>query len=1238
MPESVKNDGYQPITFDAIKIGLASPEKIREWSHGEVLKPETINYRTLKPERDGLFCERIFGPSKDWECHCGKYKKIRYKGVVCDRCGVEVTKASVRRERMGHIELAAPVSHIWYFKGIPSRMGLMLDLSPRTLEKVLYFANYIVLDKGETDLAYKQVLTEREYQEAYDKWGDRFRVGMGAEAVKELLEAIDMEKESEELKKGLKESTGQKRARIIKRLEVVEAFRESGNKPEWMVMTVIPVIPPDLRPMVQLDGGRFATSDLNDLYRRIINRNNRLKRLIELHAPDIIVRNEKRMLQEAVDALIDNGRRGRPVTGPGNRALKSLSDMLKGKSGRFRQNLLGKRVDYSGRSVIVVGPELKIYQCGLPKEMAIELFKPFVMKELVANGTSHNIKNAKKMVERLQPEVWDVLEDVIKEHPVMLNRAPTLHRLGIQAFEPILVEGRAIKLHPLVCTAFNADFDGDQMAVHLPLSVEAQAECRFMLLSPNNLLKPSDGGPVAVPSQDMVLGIYYLTQERPGSIGEGKYFKNINEAILAYENKILTFQTRIKVRMQKKMADGSIQQGTVESTLGRFIFNEILPQDLGFVDRSIPENAMKLEVDFHVGKKQLKQILEKVINTHGATKTAEVLDNIKAMGYKYSTRAAMTVSISDMTVPPQKPQMIKEAQDTVDRITRNFKRGLITEEERYKEVVETWKNTDDKLTKALLSGLDKYNNIFMMADSGARGSDKQIKQLAGMRGLMADTTGHTIELPIKSNFREGLDVLEYFMSAHGARKGLSDTALRTADSGYLTRRMVDVSQDLIIRELDCAVERDEIPGMYVKAFTDGKEEIESLQERITGRFSCETICNKDGEVLVKANHMITPKRAARIMQEGVDANGNPLEQVKIRTILTCRSHIGICAKCYGSNMATGEPVQVGEAVGIIAAQSIGEPGTQLTMRTFHTGGVAGGDITQGLPRVEELFEARKPKGLAIITEIAGVATIKDTKKKREIIVTSQEDGDSKTYLIPYGSRIKIMDGAVLEAGDELTEGSVNPHDILRIKGVRAVQDYMLREVQRVYRLQGVEISDKHIEVLVRQMLKKIRIENNGDTEFLPGTLVDSLEFEDVNEAMVKEGKEPAEGKQVMLGITKASLATNSFMSAASFQETTKVLTEAAIKGKIDPLIGLKENVIIGKLIPAGTGMKRYRNIKINTEVEEYDDDDDLLLDDDDFYEDDIQDEAEETVEEAEASEADDFAEEAPEEEASETEE
>ena len=1185
MAETMKQETYQPMTFDAIKIGLASPEKIREWSHGEVKKPETINYRTLKPEKDGLFCERIFGPSKDWECHCGKYKKIRYKGVICDRCGVEVTKASVRRERMGHIELAAPVSHIWYFKGIPSRMGLILDLSPRTLEKVLYFANYIVLDAGTSGLQKKQVLTEKEYQDAREQYGNTFRVGMGAESIKALLTEIDLEKEAAELKAGLKDASGQKRARIIKRLEVVEAFRESGNRPEWMIMDVIPVIPPDLRPMVQLDGGRFATSDLNDLYRRIINRNNRLKRLLELGAPDIIVRNEKRMLQEAVDALIDNGRRGRPVTGPGNRALKSLSDMLKGKSGRFRQNLLGKRVDYSGRSVIVVGPELKIYQCGLPKEMAIELFKPFVMKELVANGTAHNIKNAKKMVEKLQPEVWDVLEDVIKEHPVMLNRAPTLHRLGIQAFEPILVEGKAIKLHPLVCTAFNADFDGDQMAVHLPLSVEAQAECRFLLLSPNNLLKPSDGGPVAVPSQDMVLGIYYLTQERPGEIGEGKFFKNVNEAILAYENGYIKLQTKIKVRCEKTLADGTKLSGNVDSTLGRFLFNEILPQDLGFVDRSVEGNELLLEVDFHVGKKQLKQILEKVINTHGATKTAEVLDSIKAMGYKYSTRAAMTVSISDMTVPPQKPEMIAQAQDTVDKITRNYKRGLITDEERYKEVVETWKNTDDTLTKALLSGLDKYNNIFMMADSGARGSDKQIKQLAGMRGLMADTTGHTIELPIKSNFREGLDVLEYFMSAHGARKGLSDTALRTADSGYLTRRLVDVSQDLIVREVDCSADRDEIPGMWVQEFVDGKEEIESLQDRITGRFSCNTIKDKNGDVIVKANHMITPKRAARIMKEGVDENGEPFKKIKIRTILTCRSKLGICAKCYGANMATGEPVQVGESVGIIAAQSIGEPGTQLTMRTFHTGGVAGGDITQGLPRVEELFEARKPKGLAIITEIKGQAAIKDTKKKREIIVTDNENGDSKTYLIPYGSRIKIMDGQVLEAGDELTEGSVNPHDILRIKGVRAVQDYMLREVQRVYRLQGVEINDKHIEVIVRQMLKKIRVENNGDTDFLPGTLVDVLDFEEKNEELAKEGKELAEGKQVMLGITKASLATDSFLSAASFQETTKVLTEAAIKGKADNLIGLKENVIIGKLIPAGTGMKRYSNISLSTDAE-----------------------------------------------------
>ena len=1189
MPETKSNETYQPMTFDAIKIGLASPEKIRDWSHGEVKKPETINYRTLKPEKDGLFCERIFGPSKDWECHCGKYKKIRYKGVICDRCGVEVTKSNVRRERMGHIELAAPVSHIWYFKGIPSRMGLILDLSPRVLEKVLYFASYIVLDAGNTELQYKQVLSEKEYQDAREKHGNAFRVGMGAEAIKELLQAIDLEAESVELKAGLKDATGQKRARIIKRLEVVEAFRGSGNLPEWMIMDVIPVIPPDLRPMVQLDGGRFATSDLNDLYRRIINRNNRLQRLLDLGAPDIIVRNEKRMLQEAVDALIDNGRRGRPVTGPGNRALKSLSDMLKGKSGRFRQNLLGKRVDYSGRSVIVVGPELKIFQCGLPKEMAIELFKPFVMKELVANGTSHNIKSAKKMVEKLEPAVWDVLEDVIKEHPVMLNRAPTLHRLGIQAFEPILVEGKAIKLHPLVCTAFNADFDGDQMAVHLPLTTEAQAECRFLLLSPNNLLKPSDGGPVAVPSQDMVLGIYYLTQERPGALGEGKFFKNVNEAILAYENGVVTLHSKVNVRMTKTMPDGSVISGNVSSTVGRFIFNEIISQDLGFVDRSIPGNELVLEVDFHVGKKGLKKILEKVINTHGATKTAEVLDDIKAMGYKYSTRAAMTVSISDMTVPPQKPEMIKQAQDTVDRITKNYKRGLITEEERYKEVVETWKVTDDNLTKALLDGLDKYNNIFMMADSGARGSDKQIKQLAGMRGLMADTTGRTIELPIKSNFREGLDVLEYFMSAHGARKGLSDTALRTADSGYLTRRLVDVSQDLIIREVDCC-EGKEIPGMWVKAFADGKEVIEGLQDRITGRFACETIRDKDGEVIVKANHMITPKRAAAIMSRGVNEEGGEITKVKIRTVLTCRSHIGICAKCYGANMATGEAVQVGESVGIIAAQSIGEPGTQLTMRTFHTGGVAGDDITQGLPRVEELFEARKPKGLAIISEFAGTATIKDTKKKREVVVTNKETGETKAYLIPYGSRIKIMDGVELEAGDELTEGSVNPHDILKIKGVRAVQDYMIQEVQRVYRLQGVEINDKHIEVIVRQMLKKIRIENNGDSDFLPGTLVDILDYDDVNERLIAEGKEPAEGQQVMLGITKASLATNSFLSAASFQETTKVLTEAAIKGKVDPLIGLKENVIIGKLIPAGTGMKCYRNVMLDTDREEVEDD------------------------------------------------
>ena len=1202
----------QALSFDAIRIGLASPEKIREWSHGEVKKPETINYRTLKPEKDGLFCERIFGPSKDWECHCGKYKKIRYKGIICDRCGVEVTKASVRRERMGHIELAAPVSHIWYFKGIPSRMGLILDISPRVLEKVLYFASYIVLDPKDTPLTYKQVLTEQEYRKAEEDFGyGSFRAGMGAESIQELLRAIDLDKESEELKAELKNSSGQKRARIIKRLEVVEAFRNSENKPEWMIMDVIPVIPPDIRPMVQLDGGRFATSDLNDLYRRIINRNNRLRRLLDLNAPDIIVRNEKRMLQEAVDALIDNGRRGRPVTGPGNRALKSLSDMLKGKQGRFRQNLLGKRVDYSGRSVIVVGPELKIYQCGLPKEMAIELFKPFVMKELTASGRANNIKAAKKMVEKLEPEVWDVLEDVIKEHPVMLNRAPTLHRLGIQAFEPILVEGKAIKLHPLVCTAFNADFDGDQMAVHLPLTVEAQAECRFLLLSPNNLLKPSDGAPVAVPSQDMVLGIYYLTMEKDGDIGEGKFFKSKNEALLAYENKEITLHSKIKVRRTVTTEDGTEVTGIIDTTLGRLLFNEIIPQDLGYVDRTNPDNILKLEIDFHVSKKQLKPILDKCINTHGATKTAEVLDDVKAIGYKYSTRGAISVSISDMKVPDEKKQILADAQTQVDKITKMFRRGLMTEEERYLAVVKVWEEADKVLTKALLDGLDKYNNIFMMADSGARGSNQQIKQLAGMRGLMADTTGRTIELPIKSNFREGLDVLEYFISAHGARKGLSDTALRTADSGYLTRRLVDVSQDLIIRETDCCAGK-AIPGMEVEAFMEGKEVIESFQERITGRYLAESVYDKDGNLLVKANHMVSPKRAALIVNQGVDSNGVPFldpdtgvtrqdAKLKIRTILTCKSHLGVCAKCYGANMATGQPVQVGEAAGIIAAQSIGEPGTQLTMRTFHTGGVAGDDITQGLPRVEELFEARKPKGLAIIAEFGGKVQLRDNKKKREVVITNDETGESKAYLIPYGSRIKVLDDQVLEAGDELTEGSVNPHDILKIKGIRAVQDYMLREVQRVYRLQGVDINDKHIEIIVRQMLKKIRIEDNGDSSYLPGTLVDVLDFEDTNEQLIAEGKQPAEGSQVMLGITKASLATDSFMSAASFQETTKVLTDAAIKSKVDPLNGLKENVIIGKLIPAGTGMKRYRSVKLDTEMDEinfFDDDDEIDFGDD----------------------------------------
>ena len=1194
--------------FDKIQIKLASPENILEWSHGEVTKPETINYRTLKPERDGLFCERIFGPSKDWECHCGKYKKIKDKGIICDKCGVEVTKASVRRDRMGHIHLAAPVSHIWYFKGIPSRMDLILDIGPKNLEKVLYFASYIVLDPGETDIPFKKVMTEQEYREAYDQYGDTFRVGMGAEAILELLQNVNLQEEVVKLKEELANTTSQKAARLIKRIEVMEAFINAGTKPEWMILTEVPVIPPDLRPMVQLDGGRFATSDLNDLYRRIINRNNRLARLMELGAPEIIVRNEKRMLQEAVDALIDNGRRnGRPVTGPGNRALKSLSDLLKGKQGRFRQNLLGKRVDYSGRSVIVVGPELKIYQCGLPKEMAIELFKPFVMRELVRRGKAENIKKAKKSVEALENDVWDVLEDVIKEHPVMLNRAPTLHRLGIQAFEPILVEGKAIKLHPLVCTAFNADFDGDQMAVHLPLSVEAQAECRFMLLSPNNLLKPSDGGPVAVPSQDMVLGIYYLTQERPGAKGEGKFFKDLNEAILAYENGIITLHAKILVHVTKTI-NGQEISGNVESTLGRFIFNEILPQDLGYVDRSIPGNELVPEVDFHVGKKQLKDILQHVINTHGTTKTAEVLDDIKATGYKYSTRAAMTVSISEMTVPPIKKELIANAEKKVEQIAQNYNRGRSTDEERYKNVIKVWQETDEKLKDALLAGLDKYNNIFMMADSGARGSNQQIKQLAGMRGLMADTSGHTIELPIKSNFREGLDVLEYFISAHGARKGLSDTALRTADSGYLTRRLVDVSQDLVIRENDCSVGKS-IPGMYVYEFVNEKatadsdakaDVLESLKERITGRYLAEDIVDNDGNVVAKANTLVTPKRAEAIVATGK-------EEIKIRTILTCRSHIGVCAKCYGSNLATGQTVQVGEAVGIIAAQSIGEPGTQLTMRTFHTGGVAGDNITQGLPRVEELFEARKPKTLAVLAEFGGEVSFAKTEKKTDIVITDSE-GNSKAYPVSRDTRVKVQEGQIVEKGEEITEGSENPHDIVRILGVRAVQDYMIREVQKVYRIQGVEINDKHIELIVRQMLKKIIIDEPGDSSFLPGSQVDTIDFTEVNEKLVEEGKTPATGTPIILGITKASLATNSFMSAASFQETTKVLTDAAINGKIDPLIGLKENVIIGKLIPAGTGMKRYAEVELDTGIEYVEE-----------PEEDIQDENDEALADAESA-------------------
>ncbi|MCL2564778.1 MAG: DNA-directed RNA polymerase subunit beta' [Defluviitaleaceae bacterium] len=1235
----------QSITFDSIRIGLASPEKIREWSRGEVKKPETINYRTLKPEREGLFCERIFGPAKDWECHCGKYKRIRYKGVICDRCGVEVTKSKVRRERMGHIELAAPVSHIWYFRGIPSRMGLILGLSPRVLEKVLYFASYIVLDTGRTGLDYKQLLTEKEYRDAIDKYGLTFRVGMGAEAIKELLENIDLEAESVELKAQLVDAAGQKRIRLIKKLEVIESFRISGNKPDWMIMDAIPVIPPDLRPMVQLDGGRFATSDLNDLYRRVINRNNRLKRLLELGAPDIIVRNEKRMLQEAVDALIDNGRRGRPVTGPGNRPLKSLSDLLKGKQGRFRQNLLGKRVDYSGRSVIVVGPNLKLYQCGLPKEMAIELFKPFVMKKLVQVGLAHNIKSAKRMVERLQPEVWDVLEDVIKEHPVMLNRAPTLHRLGIQAFEPVLVEGKALKLHPLVCTAYNADFDGDQMAVHVPLSAEAQAECRFLLLAPNNLLKPSDGAPVTVPAQDMVLGIYYLTvaKEKPlfegeslaesdgnnvfdgdkavidalnaGVIaiddkiiqkrwvelefsnaecfvnttpalvlkrfGEIKIFKDENEAILAYDNHQISLHDRIRVRRTKEWGEDIIS-GEVNTTVGRILFNEAIPQDVGFVDRSKPENRLMFEVDFLTDKKALGRIINRCINKYGSTQTAEVLDKIKVLGFKYSTVGALTVSVSDMEIPGKKDEMLEEADKAVDNITKMFRRGLMTDDERREKVIKTWEEANDNITQELLAGLGQYNSLFMMANSGARGTTSQIKQLAGMRGLMASPSGETNELPIKSNFREGLSVLEYFISSHGARKGLSDTALRTADSGYLTRRLVDVSQDIIVREFDCAGEGEEAPGMYVAAFMDGEEVIEPISDRVRGRWAIDSIIHPaTGEVITEADSLISHDAADEIEESGI-------LEVNIRTILTCRSRIGLCSKCYGANMASGRVVRIGESVGIIAAQSIGEPGTQLTMRNFHTGGIASAeDITQGLPRVEELFEARKPKGLAIISELAGTVTVNDTKKKREVVITS-ESGELKEYLIPYGSRIKVSSGEVIKEGDELTEGSVYPHDILKIKGIRAVQDYMLKEVQRVYRLQGVDINDKHIEVIVRQMLKRVKVEENGDTEFLPGSLVDWLEFEEVNHKMSEEEKEQAIGSRVFLGITKASLATDSFLSAASFQETTRVLTEAAIKGKIDPLIGLKENVIIGKLIPAGTGMNLYRKIEVATTKDDYD--------------------------------------------------
>ncbi len=1160
-------------TFDSIKIGLASPEKIRQWSRGEVKKPETINYRTLKPEKEGLFCEKIFGPTKDWECHCGKYKRIRYKGVVCDRCGVEVTKSKVRRERMGHIELAAPVSHIWYFKGIPSRMGLILDMSPRALERVLYFAAYIVIDGGDTPLYEKQLLTEAEYREALEKYGNGFKAMMGAEAIKELLSKIDLDQEAKDLRLQLKSATGQKRIRIIRRLEVVEAFRKSGNRPEWMILDVIPVIPPDLRPMVQLDGGRFATSDLNDLYRRVINRNNRLKRLLDLGAPDIIVRNEKRMLQEAVDALIDNGRRGRPVTGPGNRPLKSLSDMLKGKQGRFRQNLLGKRVDYSGRSVIVVGPELKFYQCGLPKNMALELFKPFVMKKLVEEEHAHNIKSAKRMVERMKPVVWDVLDEVIKDHPVLLNRAPTLHRLGIQAFEPVLVEGKAIKLHPLVCTAYNADFDGDQMAVHVPLSTEAQAEARLLMLSVNNILAPKDGKPITTPTQDMVLGCYYLTAENPGEKGEGKIFKDYNEMLKAYYNGEVGIHARVKVR---KKLDENDRGVLIESTVGRFIFNDSIPQDLGFVDRS--KDPYSLEVDTIVDKNILESIVEKCYKKHGNIITSEVLDKIKELGFHYSTKGAITISIADIIVPKKKAELIGEAEEEVDKFEKSYRRGLISDEERYERVIEIWNETTEKITEALMDELDHMNNIFIMAHSGARGSKNQIRQLAGMRGLMASATGKTIEIPIKSNFREGLTMLEFFISTHGSRKGLADTALRTADSGYLTRRLVDVSQDVIVREEECGTDQ----YLVARAFKDGNEVIEDLKDRIVGRYSAEDVIHPEtNEVIVNKGEMIEEEHAQLIEDAGI-------QEVKVRSVLGCKTRHGVCVNCYGRNLATGEPVNVGEAVGTIAAQSIGEPGTQLTMRTFHTGGVAGADITQGLPRVEELFEARKPKGLAIISEISGVVRINETRKKKEVIIEA-DNGESKTYSINYGSRLKVKPGDYVEAGDEITEGSVNPHDILKIKGVQGVQNYLVKEVQRVYRLQGVDIADKHIEIIVRQMLGKVKIEEPGDTEFLPGSLVSLHDFEDTNKEVMENGGTPAVGRRTLLGITKASLATDSFLSAASFQETTWVLTEAAIKGKVDNLIGLKENVIIGKLIPAGTGMRRYNNIEVV-----YDDEDKSL--------------------------------------------